>query len=95
MNYVKEEDLVVVTFIDITSEREYQKRLKESLITDTLTGLQNRHGFIETFDYIADTSRFENKIFALLIIDIDDLKNVNDSAGVPEGDSLIINVSNV
>lgn len=95
MNYVKEEDLVVVTFIDITSEREYQKRLKESLITDTLTGLQNRHGFIETFDYIADTSRFENKLFALLIIDIDDLKNVNDSAGVPEGDSLIINVSNI
>ncbi|MBR2105860.1 MAG: bifunctional diguanylate cyclase/phosphodiesterase [Treponema sp.] len=95
MNYVKEEDLVVVTFIDITSEREYQKRLKESLITDTLTGLQNRHGFIETFDYIADTSRFENKIFALLIIDIDDLKNVNDSAGVTEGDSLIINVSNI
>ena len=95
MNYVKEEDLVVVTFIDITSEREYQKRLKESLITDTLTGLQNRHGFIETFDYIADTSRFENKIFALLIIDIDDLKNVNDSAGVPEGDNLIIGVSNI
>jgi len=95
MNYVKEEDLVVVTFIDITSEREYQKRLKESLITDTLTELQNRHGFIETFDYIADTSRYENKLFALLIIDIDDLKNVNDSAGVPEGDSLIINVSNI
>lgn len=95
INYVKEEDLVVVTFIDITSEREYQKRLKETLITDTLTGLQNRHGFIETFEYIANKARFEDKFFALLIIDIDDLKNINDSAGVSEGDSLIINVSNI
>ena len=95
MRYISEEDLLVVTFLDITSERIYQKQLKITLTTDSLTGLQNRHSFLETYNYIADTARFENTFFGLLIIDIDDLKNINDSAGAPEGDSVIVNVSNI
>lgn len=93
MNYIKEDDTLIVTFINVTSEKHYYRQLKTSLITDSLTGLPNRHGFVETFDIIADTARYENSIFALLVIDIDDLKNINDSTGVNEGDNLIIRVA--
>ena len=93
--YVKEEEYLVVTFTNITSERKYYKQLEESLITDSLTGLLNRSGFLENYQIVLETARFNNGNVALLIIDIDNLKNVNDSIGGEEGDALIVRVSEV
>lgn len=93
MSYVKEENYIIVTFINITSERKYYQQLETSLITDPLTGLLNRFGFHDSFQMQLETSRYENTITALLIIDIDNLKNVNDSIGSAEGDALIVRVA--
>lgn len=95
MNYSTEEDIVIVTFINVTSEKRYYKQLRASSVTDSLTGLQNRSGFIENFDILLDTTRYENKKLALLVIDIDDLKNINDSQGASEGDAVIIRASEI
>ena len=95
MTYMADENYVIVTFQNITSERKYYKQLEISLITDPLTGLLNRAGFTDIFKEVLETAKFKNTISALLIIDIDNLKNVNDSIGSEEGDSLIVRVAEV
>lgn len=95
ISYIPEEHYVVVTFMNVTSERQYYQKLKTTLITDPLTGFVNRSGFSDAFNITLETARFQKSCAALLIIDIDNLKNVNDSRGAKEGDALILSVAEV
>ena len=95
MKYLAEQKNVIVFFTDITSERQYYQRLKESAITDVQTGFLNRAGFNESFNIALETARYNKKNAALLILDIDNLQSINDSRGYNEGDSLIQGVCEV
>lgn len=95
MKYLAEQKNVIVFFTDITSERQYYQRLKESAITDVQTGFLNRTGFNESFNIALETARYNKKNAALLILDIDNLQSINDSRGYDEGDSLIQGVCEV
>ncbi|MCR4733711.1 MAG: bifunctional diguanylate cyclase/phosphodiesterase [Treponema sp.] len=88
-----ENGLILATFIDITIEKKYYKKLKESLLIDSLTGLANRHAFSDELEMTLDTCRYENKKAAVILIDIDNMKNINDSLGIKEGDNIIKIVS--
>lgn len=95
MKYLADQKNVIVFFTDITSERQYYQRLKESAITDVQTGFLNRTGFNESFNIALETARYNKKNAALLILDIDNLQSINDSRGYTEGDSLIQGVCEV
>lgn len=95
MKYLAEQKNVIVFFTDITSERQYYQRLKESAITDIQTGFLNRTGFNESFNIALETARYNKEHAALLILDIDNLQSINDSRGYNEGDALILGVSEV
>lgn len=97
MKYLPEQEngWLVVTFTNVTSERKYYETLKTTLTTDSLTGFLNRSGFEDAFRIDIETTRFSKSYAALLIVDIDNLKNINDSMGAKEGDILIIRVSDV
>ena len=95
MKYLADQKNVIVFFTDITSERQYYQRLKESAITDVQTGFLNRTGFNESFNIALETARYNKKNAALLILDIDNLQSINDSRGYNEGDSLIQGVCEV
>ncbi|MBP5519377.1 MAG: bifunctional diguanylate cyclase/phosphodiesterase [Treponema sp.] len=95
MNYIASEKYIIITFINITSEREYYKKLKQTLVTDTMTGFNNRAGFSDIFAITLQNARFKGYYAALLIIDIDNLQSINDSMGSAAGDKLIINVAKV
>ena len=95
MKWLPDERYVVVCFSNVTSEHKYYQKLKQSLITDPLTGFLNRSGFNDALGITIDTSRFTHTTAGLLLIDIDNLQNVNDSRGVKEGDSLIMKVADV
>lgn len=95
MKYLPEEKYVIILFSNITSERHYYQKLKQSLTTDTLTGFLNRTSFRDTLSLTIETSKYQKKAAALLLIDIDNLQNINDSCGVKEGDSLIVQVAEV
>ena len=95
MKWLPDEKYVVVCFSNVTSEHKYYQKLKQSLITDPLTGFLNRSGFNDALGITIDTSRFTHTTAGLLLIDIDNLQNVNDSRGVKEGDSLIMKVADV
>ena len=93
MKYLPEDKYIIITFINITSEREYYRKLKKTLITDPMTGFSNRAGFADSFSITMETARFKGFYAALLVIDIDNLQNINDSLGSTAGDKVILDVA--
>lgn len=92
MVYEPTEDILVASLTNVTSERKYSQQLQSALLTDALTGLNNRAGFS---DYLENLLTNKEKPVGILILDIDNLKNINDSLGEKEGDALIIRIANI
>ena len=62
---------------------------------DPLTGLHNRRGFDEVFGRMVETSRRCNRPLALLFLDCDTLKEINDEGGHEAGDRFILALARV
>jgi diguanylate cyclase (GGDEF)-like protein len=77
------------------SRRERMQDLEQQASQDALTGLDNRRRFERDLAAAMARSRRDRSTGALLIIDIDDFKRVNDSQGHPAGDRLIQGVASV
>ena len=60
---------------------------------DTLTGLPNRAMFREYLNQVIADARRNNRQFALLFLDVDDFKRVNDTLGHQAGDRLLQEIS--
>lgn len=60
---------------------------------DSLTGLSNRRGFMEAISSVCEAARRDGTSFALLFLDIDQFKTVNDTLGHSVGDALLVAVS--
>ena len=66
-----------------------EARYKELAKKDMLVGILNRRGFQEAFTKIISSSRRANQKFALLFLDLDHFKEVNDTYGHDIGDKLL------
>ena len=64
-------------------------QLKTLATKDTLTGLSNRNGFNEACARLLSRAQRYHEVFALLIIDLDNFKSVNDTLGHKEGDKVL------
>ncbi|HRU00910.1 MAG TPA: GGDEF domain-containing protein, partial [Victivallales bacterium] len=62
---------------------------------DPLTGLLNRRAFYERAIPIAELTKRENKGLAIIIIDIDKFKEINDNFGHLEGDKIIVKLAKI
>lgn len=81
---------VVVISRDITEQKRLEAELRELAATDMLTGLPNRrHLLIQLEQEKARVSRAEEKCAAVLMIDIDHFKQVNDTYGHSTGDHVL------
>jgi diguanylate cyclase (GGDEF)-like protein/PAS domain S-box-containing protein len=76
-------------FRDITQRKELEKKLHNLSITDELTGLLNRRGFITMAEKQLNIAQRSNKKLYFLYADLDNLKKLNDSLGHQAGDELI------
>lgn len=83
---------MVETFDRLEDEK---KELYNMARTDSLSGLANRNSLMEYLNRLIAASKRESKEFAMLFLDLDHFKSVNDSLGHNVGDELLQNVSNI
>jgi diguanylate cyclase (GGDEF)-like protein len=67
----------------------YEDLLSQKALSDVLTGLPNRRAFEEAFTRQWDSSRLSGDAFALLQIDVDHFKAINDTYGHAGGDEVL------
>lgn len=77
---------------DISERKKIEELIRELAYKDALTDLPNRVLFNEHFNLIKASSERNNKKFAIMFIDLDNFKMVNDSLGHNIGDKLLKNV---
>ena len=84
---------LVVNYRDITTRKTLEDELRHQAFHDSLTGLANRALFVDRLDHALSLAHRNRRPLAVLFIDIDDFKNVNDSFGHGEGDAILVSVA--
>jgi diguanylate cyclase (GGDEF)-like protein/PAS domain S-box-containing protein len=84
---------IVVTFRDITERKEFEQTLTYQASHDALTDLPNRTLFRESVDRALHRAIRQESPIAVMFIDVDNFKVVNDSLGHPVGDQLLIQMA--
>ena len=80
---------------DVTRRKQLEEQLREIAMTDVLTGLYNRRQFYELASLEYERARRYRHAFALLMIDLDDFKQVNDRFGHPAGDQVLVALADI
>lgn len=78
---------------DITNRKKSEERIHFLANFDPLTGLPNHTQMEDHFNYISRIARRSGHSFALMFLDIDHFKDINDSLGHKVGDELLINLA--
>ena len=84
---------VVGLYTDITAMRMAEEQIRYRAYYDLLTALPNRENFMNQLATTISHSQRDGASFALLFVDLDHFKNVNDTLGHERGDSLLIEVA--
>ncbi|MGB8197430.1 MAG: EAL domain-containing protein [Acidimicrobiales bacterium] len=84
---------IVMNGRDVTERHALEQELEHQAFHDTLTGLANRALFFDRLSHAMDRSAREASEVAVLFVDLDDFKTVNDSFGHPAGDQLLVEVA--
>ncbi|RQD61850.1 MAG: diguanylate cyclase [Desulfonatronovibrio sp. MSAO_Bac4] len=86
-------EYVLSTGTDITDQRQMQEKIKHMAMHDELTGLGNRNLLQERLNYnVAMADRYKKK-FAVLFLDLDGFKKINDEFGHSVGDNVLKDVA--
>ena len=80
---------------DITERKRQEEEFHKLSITDQLTGLYNRRGFIALAEQQLKTANRAKRQMMLAFIDIDGMKWINDTLGHKEGDRAILDTANI
>ena len=80
---------IVVNIENSTKEREHSKKLLDTAYIDILTGLYNRNKFLDDIAELTAQAQFNGTKLGLLLIDIDNMKIINDYNGHTAGDEVL------
>jgi diguanylate cyclase (GGDEF)-like protein/PAS domain S-box-containing protein len=78
---------------DVTELKEAEERITHMAFHDGLTGLENRQMFEETINLAVERAKRDRTLVAVLFLDLDNFKVVNDSLGHHAGDRLLVELS--
>ncbi|MCX7067755.1 MAG: EAL domain-containing protein [Methylococcales bacterium] len=83
----------VATLTDISERKTAEENIKQLAFYDVLTNLPNRRALSERMKYSISLARRDNKQMAVLMLDLDKFKPVNDNFGHAAGDQLLKQVA--
>ena len=85
-------NVIAITSIarDITERKNFEDRLQYNAFHDVLTGLANRSLFLDRLQHAMLRARRQEGQYAVLMLDMDNFKVINDRFGHPDGDALLI-----
>ncbi|WP_213878494.1 EAL domain-containing protein [Pseudomonas sp. dw_358] len=84
-----EQRAMVVTVLDMSVVRSLHQQLEYQAVTDPLTGLLNRRGFHQAVESALLRNERQDKAQALLYLDLDGFKRINDTHGHDAGDKAL------
>lgn len=93
ITWVDGREVSLCALFDITDKKNYQRKIEQQAYTDFLTGLYNRMCCERDLACEIDKARDTGKSGALLYIDLDDFKHINDGLGHQYGDVLLKAIS--
>jgi diguanylate cyclase (GGDEF)-like protein/PAS domain S-box-containing protein len=85
-------DAMLVDINDITEQNELEGQLRHQAFHDPLTGLANRPLFNDRVEHALSARRQNGRGVAILLLDLDRFKTINDSLGHSTGDELLVAV---
>jgi len=83
----------VITFRDITERKAFEDELHQHAFYDSLTGLANRRLLVERLEQALRRSALDGRTHALIFVDVDRFKSINDSLGHVTGDELLVAIA--
>lgn len=78
---------------DLSKMKQHQEKLKHQAFHDSLTGLPNRMFILESLSHAITLAKRNQNSVAVMFIDLDDFKKINDTAGHEIGDRFLIEIS--
>ena len=78
---------------DVTDRRVLQEQLEHQAFHDPLTGLANRALFIDRVEHALRRGQRDRSRVAVMFLDLDDFKTINDSLGHTAGDQVLVGVA--
>lgn len=84
---------IIAIVHDVTQQKDYENKIIDLAHYDLLTKLPNRVLFYDRFEHAILRSKREKSELALLFLDLDGFKKVNDTKGHPAGDKLLIEIT--
>src|SRR3982075_2118508 len=88
-----EPQYLIKTHEDVTDRRQTESRMAHMAYHDGLTDLPNRAAFLQALAQMIEACEGSDEEFAVLSVDLDGLKEINDVFGHATGDKLLIEVS--
>ena len=93
ITWVDGRQVLMCSIHDVTEKKMYQKKIERQAYTDFLTGLYNRLCCERDLAKYVDTAKKSGKEGAVLYMDLDDFKHINDSLGHQYGDVLLKSIA--
>jgi diguanylate cyclase len=91
--FVTETGLVATLFEDITERKKTEHKIRRMAYFDILTGLPNRALFMDRLSKAIHFSERDQKKLAVLFLDLDHFKEINDTLGHAAGDQLLVEIT--